>query len=301
MVALNALAIDPGRSWKGPWRWFSEELLDCCVGLDEIRRRGLVLDELACLARCNGATVGLHRADREDLARWRAALAGAASGAFVIIASYDRGRVEQTGGGHFSPIGGYHAARDLVLVLDVARFKYPPHWISAEKLWRAMATVDPDTGRARGWLELRSDPRVALGVSLSCEGADPHAMVARLATVLAERPPDADLGELARQLEPQLAHLVIRAPVTEVQTAALAEARAALHALPGFQGIVDAVGPARAEAVTLLMLATADPVTGARADLHALVTAAERHEPLASLLHHLRAQVGALRGLPPEG
>jgi hypothetical protein len=33
VVALNALGIDPGRLWKGPWRWFSEELLDCCVPL----------------------------------------------------------------------------------------------------------------------------------------------------------------------------------------------------------------------------------------------------------------------------
>jgi glutathione gamma-glutamylcysteinyltransferase len=29
VMALNALAIDPGRLWKGPWRWFGEELLDC--------------------------------------------------------------------------------------------------------------------------------------------------------------------------------------------------------------------------------------------------------------------------------
>ena len=24
--------------------------------------------------------------------------------------------------------GGYHAERDMVLILDTARFKYPPHW-----------------------------------------------------------------------------------------------------------------------------------------------------------------------------
>src|SRR5215218_410817 len=53
VVALNALAIDPGRLWKGPWRWFAEDLLDCCVPLAEVRARGLDIDELACLARCN--------------------------------------------------------------------------------------------------------------------------------------------------------------------------------------------------------------------------------------------------------
>ena len=34
----------------------------------------------------------------------------------------------QTGDGHFSPVAGYHAGTDSVLVLDVARFKYPPYW-----------------------------------------------------------------------------------------------------------------------------------------------------------------------------
>src|SRR5438045_2681543 len=106
VVALNALEIDPGRLWKGPWRWFAEDLLDCCVPLDEVRRRGLVLDELACLARCNAADVELHRAESETLEAWRAALAVAARGGAVLVASYDRGALGQTGGGHFSPIGG---------------------------------------------------------------------------------------------------------------------------------------------------------------------------------------------------
>jgi glutathione gamma-glutamylcysteinyltransferase len=54
VVALNALGVDPGRLWKGPWRWFSEELLDCCTPLERVRAQGVTLDELACLARCNG-------------------------------------------------------------------------------------------------------------------------------------------------------------------------------------------------------------------------------------------------------
>uniref|UniRef100_A0AAV1TT19 Peptidase C83 domain-containing protein n=1 Tax=Peronospora matthiolae TaxID=2874970 RepID=A0AAV1TT19_9STRA len=30
-MQLNALQIEPGRMWKGPWSWFSEDLFDCCV------------------------------------------------------------------------------------------------------------------------------------------------------------------------------------------------------------------------------------------------------------------------------
>ena len=44
----------------------------------------------------------------------------------VVIVGYDRRALGQTGEGHFSPIGGYDPASDLALVLDVARFKYPP-------------------------------------------------------------------------------------------------------------------------------------------------------------------------------
>lgn len=156
VVALNALAIDPGRLWKGAWRWFGEEMLDCCVPLSEIRRRGLEMDELACLARCNGARVDAVHANDSNLAAFRDALATASRGGSVLLASYDRSTLGQTGAGHFSPLGGYHRERDLVLILDVARFKYPPHWVSAEQLWRAMQPLDPATGKSRGWLNLTS-------------------------------------------------------------------------------------------------------------------------------------------------
>ena len=29
VMALNALRVDPGRPWKGPWRFFHEDMLDC--------------------------------------------------------------------------------------------------------------------------------------------------------------------------------------------------------------------------------------------------------------------------------
>jgi glutathione gamma-glutamylcysteinyltransferase len=41
---------------------------------------------------------------------------------FLIVA-YSRSHLGQSGDGHFSPIGGYDPEQDLVLILDVARFK----------------------------------------------------------------------------------------------------------------------------------------------------------------------------------
>eukprot|EP00964_Phaeocystis_antarctica_P026928 scaffold15154_cov75-Phaeocystis_antarctica.AAC.2 len=58
VTALNALEVDPGELWKGPWRWYDAKMLwfglgydarmlDCCVDLDEIAERGLTFDECA--------------------------------------------------------------------------------------------------------------------------------------------------------------------------------------------------------------------------------------------------------------
>jgi glutathione gamma-glutamylcysteinyltransferase len=38
VTALNALEVDPGRVWKGVWRWYDESLLDCCKDLAAVRR-----------------------------------------------------------------------------------------------------------------------------------------------------------------------------------------------------------------------------------------------------------------------
>jgi glutathione gamma-glutamylcysteinyltransferase len=157
VVALNALGIDPGRLWRGPWRWFSEELLDCCAPLERVRLEGISMNELACLARCNGADAEARHAEAHDLARLRESVERACSSGSgdVVIASYSRATLGQTGSGHFSPIGGYHRGRDLALLLDVARFKYPPHWVPLEGLLKAMLELDPATGRSRGFVELR--------------------------------------------------------------------------------------------------------------------------------------------------
>lgn len=160
VVALNALGVDPGRLWKGPWRWYSEELLDCCLPLDAVRDKGVTLDQFACLARCNGATTQTRRAGDATLATFRDDLRAAASspGGLVLAASYSRRALGQTGDGHFSPVAAFHEGRDLALVLDVARFKYPPHWVPVPALWEAMRPLDPATGKPRGWVLLRRRP-----------------------------------------------------------------------------------------------------------------------------------------------
>mmetsp|Transcript_29914 Transcript_29914/g.95638 ORF Transcript_29914/g.95638 Transcript_29914/m.95638 type:complete len:482 (-) Transcript_29914:54-1499(-) len=169
-MVLNALNVDPGKTWKGPWRWFHEEMLDCCEPIDQIKQTGIIWPKWLCLARCNGAYVDARRADEPDgtLEHFRRLVKQAttqdigcaaeetAGSLKVLVCSYSRKQFLQTGDGHYSPIGGYHSEKDLVLILDVARFKHPPHWVPLEEMYKSMQRQDPDTKRSRGFAVLSS-------------------------------------------------------------------------------------------------------------------------------------------------
>jgi hypothetical protein len=179
-MALNALFVDPGRVWQGVWRWFDESMLDCCDPLEVVKLQGITVAKLSCLARCNGAKVSVKYGDaitleefREDVKRvcsqsphhfkdsHCAKKQGSEQGeedhehkAVVMIASYSRRILKQSGSGHFSPIGGFHTEKDMVLIMDVARFKYPPHWVPLKVLFDAFQPIDPDAGKCRGYMLL---------------------------------------------------------------------------------------------------------------------------------------------------
>ena len=161
-MALNTMLIDPGRVWQGVWRWFEDSMLDCCEPLAIVREKGIVMSKLACLARCNGAACTTTYALASSLERFRTDLLACTMDPDpetrpIMVACYGRKELNQTGTGHFSPVAAYAPASDMVLVLDVARFKYPPYWVPATTLFQAMCTTDPDAGplgTSRGYLLL---------------------------------------------------------------------------------------------------------------------------------------------------
>ncbi|KAJ0015046.1 hypothetical protein Pint_20195 [Pistacia integerrima] len=128
-------------------------MLDCCEHLSKIKSQGITFGKVACLAYCNGANVEAFRTNETSIDEFRRVVISSASSEDChVITSYHRGTFKQTGSGHFSPIGGYHAGKDMVLILDVARFKYPPHWVPLTLLWEAMDTIDKATGHQRGFM-----------------------------------------------------------------------------------------------------------------------------------------------------
>jgi glutathione gamma-glutamylcysteinyltransferase/glutathione-S-conjugate glycine hydrolase len=154
VTTLNALEVDPRRTWKGPWRFFSESMLDCCEPLEKVKREGMTFDKVVCVARCNGLSVKAQYARKSDVDSFRAdVLQSVRSRDTVAVVSYSRKALEQTGDGHFSPIGAYSEQHDSVLIMDVARFKLPPHWVKLPLLFAAMSDyLDSVSGLSRGWM-----------------------------------------------------------------------------------------------------------------------------------------------------
>ncbi|KAM0789042.1 hypothetical protein ACM66B_003107 [Microbotryomycetes sp. NB124-2] len=178
-MVLNALEIDPQRKFVGPWRWYDQSMLDCCRPLEAVAQVGITLNEFACLARCNGlkATVISPRLNQDEQARqdglnkFRRDLKRATSGSdgderavqSIMAISYSRKTLGQTGDGHFSPIGAYSERDDMVLILDVARFKYPAYWVPVELAYDSMLPIDKATGQPRGYCLLSPLPETDVG------------------------------------------------------------------------------------------------------------------------------------------
>lgn len=177
-MVLNALNFDPKKVWKGAWRWVSEETLQCestqiCGhSLEAIKTDGLSFHEFESLARCHGVRISGHRVlsdgtevgDTEEgsaeekcpegIDKFRKLVEQISmddQAETFIVVNFSRKILNQTGDGHFSPIGGYHKEKELVLIMDVARFKYPPYWVPIKDLWAAMAEPDLVTSEPRGY------------------------------------------------------------------------------------------------------------------------------------------------------
>ncbi len=149
------------------YSWFSEEMLETCDArkpredpLAGVENDGLSFEEFLFLAECNGAHVRAFRASPDgsaaagsaSLSRFRAAIHSATHRTDLhLVASFSRKVLGQTGSGHYSPVGALHVESDMALVLDVARFKYPPYWAPVSLLWKAVGDIDEATGRGRGY------------------------------------------------------------------------------------------------------------------------------------------------------
>ena len=74
------------------------------------------------------------------------------------MVNYLRKAIAQETGGHISPLAAYNKQTDRFLILDVSGYKYPSVWVKTTELLQAMATVDFDSQKTRGFMLVNPAP-----------------------------------------------------------------------------------------------------------------------------------------------
>lgn len=164
VMVLNSLAVPaPAAEGYGSHRfWTQQNVFEAAasrtvVAPDVVAREGMTLQQLAGLLTSHGLTATPIHGDTIELDAFRTLLrANLRSPADRLLVNYHRQTLGQTGGGHISPLAAYHEASDRVLILDVARYRYPSVWVPVEALWRAIRTLDTSSGRSRGLVSIRA-------------------------------------------------------------------------------------------------------------------------------------------------
>ena len=167
VMVLNALQIPaPAVPEFDPYRTFTQdnvldERTDAVLPRDILLRKGMTLDQLGGLLALQPLNVEVRHAGDATLDEFRTKAREylGQKDHFVII-NYLRMAIGQERGGHISPLGAYDAKTDRFLILDVARYKYPPVWVGASDLFDAMNTRDFDNeNRTRGFVLIAKGTR----------------------------------------------------------------------------------------------------------------------------------------------
>jgi hypothetical protein len=161
-MVLNAVMVPaPTTSAFAPHRLFTQANLfsdrtDGIVSADRVARQGMSFRQVAQILRAYGVDAEAHLASESGLAEFRALASESLRrrDGYVIV-NYERSVLGQEAIGHISPLGAYDADSDRFLVLDVARYKYPPVWVEAATLFAAMAATVDGLDRTRGFVLIR--------------------------------------------------------------------------------------------------------------------------------------------------
>ena len=149
VISLNALSIEaPKSQFLGKYHMFTQEeffsdSVLAVIDQSDVENRGMSLEDLATVLKTFPVDVlkyeaqGLSHEEIRDLI-----VLALKNPNQSVLALYQRSELNQEGGGHWSPIAAYDAESDSFLILDVARFKYPPVWINASKFINSMQTVN---------------------------------------------------------------------------------------------------------------------------------------------------------------
>jgi hypothetical protein len=161
VMVLNSLKIPaPEAAEYKPYHvftqenFFNNENTKKVISPDIVARRGMTLAQMGGLLASYGLKVKVYPASETNLEQFRKlAIASLNQPGNFVIVNYLRKVIGEKEGGHISPLAAYNQQTDRFLILDVSRYKYPPVWVKSAELWKAMATVDSDSQKTRGFVQ----------------------------------------------------------------------------------------------------------------------------------------------------
>lgn len=160
VMTLNALHVPaPTTAEFQPYHIFTQDNFfndqtEAILPRAVLAQHGMTLDQLGQLLGLHPVIVEVHHAAPGGLDEFRKSASEylATKNHFVLV-NYLRKALGQERGGHISPLAAYDKKADRFLILDVARYKYPPVWVSASDLFDAMNTTDSDNeNKTRGYV-----------------------------------------------------------------------------------------------------------------------------------------------------
>ncbi|WP_414587188.1 phytochelatin synthase family protein [Scytonema sp. PCC 10023] len=160
VMVLNGLQIPaPEAQQYSPYRvftqenFFNNEATRKVLAPEVVSRMGMTLEQIGQLLASYGVKVKVYHAADTSLEDFRKLVSeNLKQPANFVLINFLRKEIGQEKGGHISPIAAYNEKTDRFLIMDVARYKYPPVWVKTADLWKAMATVDSVSGKTRGFV-----------------------------------------------------------------------------------------------------------------------------------------------------
>lgn len=160
IIVLNALGVEaPASKSFGQYRLFTQEnfftdeiikIVDPAV----VSQVGMTMDQLVRALKTFPIQVTPYKALELSDNEIRNLLSTSLNNPQeAVLINYQRKEIGQIGDGHWSPLAAYDASSDSFLILDVARYKYPPVWVKTPDLIRALKTLDGEN--SRGFLILQ--------------------------------------------------------------------------------------------------------------------------------------------------
>lgn len=157
VTVLNAMPIKkPVDPTYAPYTYFTQNdffspAVRRIIKPDTVLHQGMTREELTRTLQASNVTAKSIAGDTftDDSLRKLLKKALGNDGQFVL-ANYYRKSLNQIGGGHWSVLAAYDTQSDRVLIMDVAKYKYPMSWVSIAVLRQALDTMDTTSNKARG-------------------------------------------------------------------------------------------------------------------------------------------------------